>query len=44
MFGVSLDGPQPVIVLEYCAGGIKSKIKLKSTSNTNLLQFLDLFM
>jgi hypothetical protein len=24
MFGVSLDGPQPVIVMEYCAGGIKS--------------------
>jgi hypothetical protein len=24
MFGVSLDGPQPVIVLEYYAGGIKS--------------------
>jgi hypothetical protein len=24
MFGVSLDGPQPVIVLEYCSGGIKS--------------------
>jgi hypothetical protein len=22
MFGVSLDGPQPVLVLEYCAGGI----------------------
>jgi hypothetical protein len=22
MFGVSLDGPQPVIILEYCAGGI----------------------
>jgi hypothetical protein len=24
VFGVSLDGPQPVIVLEYCSGGIKS--------------------
>jgi hypothetical protein len=22
MFGVSIDGPQPVIVMEYCAGGI----------------------
>jgi serine/threonine protein kinase len=22
MFGVSLDGPQPVIVMEYCSGGI----------------------
>jgi hypothetical protein len=22
MFGVSLDGPQPIIVLEYCTGGI----------------------
>jgi hypothetical protein len=21
VFGVSLDGPQPVIVLEFCAGG-----------------------
>jgi hypothetical protein len=29
MFGVSLDGPQPVIVLEYCAGGIKSN-RIKS--------------
>jgi serine/threonine protein kinase len=26
MFGVSLDGPQPVIVLEYCAGGIANSI------------------
>lgn len=26
MFGVSLDGPQPVIVMEYCAGGIKSNL------------------
>jgi hypothetical protein len=24
LFGVSFDGPQPVIVMEYCAGGIKS--------------------
>jgi hypothetical protein len=24
VFGISLDGPQPVIVMEYCAGGIKS--------------------
>jgi hypothetical protein len=22
MYGVSLDGPQPVIVMEYCEGGI----------------------
>jgi serine/threonine protein kinase len=21
MFGISLDGPQPVIVMEYCSGG-----------------------
>jgi hypothetical protein len=25
LLGISLDGPQLVIVLEYCAGGIKSK-------------------
>jgi hypothetical protein len=24
VFGVSLDGPQPVIVMEYCGGGIKA--------------------
>jgi hypothetical protein len=30
MFGVSLDGPQPVIVLEYCAGGIN---QIKSDHN-----------
>jgi hypothetical protein len=39
MFGVSLDGPQPVIVLEYCAGGIKSnQIKsnqIKSQTHDN---------
>jgi len=26
MFGVSLDGPQPVIVMEYCAGGSLDKL------------------
>jgi hypothetical protein len=35
MFGVSLDGPQPVIVMEYCAGGIKSN-QIKSNQNTNI--------
>jgi hypothetical protein len=48
MFGVSLDGPQPVIVLEYCAGGIKSnQIKSKTfipsfdcEENLNLSQSL----
>jgi hypothetical protein len=30
MFGVSLDGPQPVLVLEYCAGGIN---QIKSDHN-----------
>jgi serine/threonine protein kinase len=30
VFGVSLDGPQPVIVLEYCAGGIESTNQIKS--------------
>jgi serine/threonine protein kinase len=24
VFGVSQDGPQPILVMEYCAGGIKS--------------------
>jgi hypothetical protein len=32
-FGVSLDGPQPVIVLEYCAGDIKSN-QIKSNQVT----------
>jgi serine/threonine protein kinase len=31
VFGVSLDGPQPVIVLEYCAGGIKSNLITNSS-------------
>jgi hypothetical protein len=31
MFGVSLDGPQPVIVMEYCSGGI-----LESNQITNI--------
>jgi serine/threonine protein kinase len=22
LFGVSLDGPQPIIVMEYCSGGV----------------------
>jgi serine/threonine protein kinase len=35
MFGVSLDGPQPVIVLEYCSGGIKSN-QIKSNSSSSL--------
>jgi serine/threonine protein kinase len=26
LFGVSLDGPQPVIVMEYCAGGSLDKL------------------
>jgi serine/threonine protein kinase len=26
LFGVSLDGPQPIIVLEYCAGGSLDKL------------------
>jgi serine/threonine protein kinase len=26
LFGVSLDGPQPVIVMEYCAEGILDKL------------------
>jgi hypothetical protein len=30
MFGVSLDGPQPVIIMEYCSGGINTN------QNTNI--------
>jgi hypothetical protein len=37
MFGVSLDGPQPVIVMEYCAGGIKSN----QITNTHLNSSFD---
>jgi hypothetical protein len=34
MFGVSLDGPQPVIVLEYCGGGIDTnQIKFDGEEN-----------
>jgi hypothetical protein len=25
VFGVSLDGPQPVIVMEYCTGGTQTE-------------------
>jgi hypothetical protein len=34
MFGVSLDGPQPVIVLEYCDGGI-NQINHKQNYNSS---------
>jgi len=30
MFGISLDGPQPVIILEYCAGGSLDKLLFDS--------------
>jgi serine/threonine protein kinase len=30
LFGVSLDGPQPVIVMEYCEGGTKTERKGES--------------
>jgi len=30
VFGVSLDGPQPVIVMEYCAGGSLDRILFDS--------------
>jgi hypothetical protein len=26
LFGISLDGPQPVIVMEYCSGGIQHQM------------------
>jgi hypothetical protein len=29
VFGVSLDGPQPVIVMEYCTGGIHTERERK---------------
>jgi hypothetical protein len=35
MFGVSLDGPQPVIVMEYCTGGIKSTQLTKIHHNSS---------
>jgi serine/threonine protein kinase len=34
LFGVSLNGPQPIIIMEYCAGG--SLDNLLFDSNTNL--------
>jgi hypothetical protein len=48
MFGVSIDGPQPVIVMEYCAGGInqiKSNIGPNSSfdGEENLSQSLSKF-
>jgi hypothetical protein len=35
MFGVSLDGPQPAIVLEYCAGGITKSNQTKLQTHHN---------
>jgi hypothetical protein len=35
MFGISLDGPQPVIILEYCAGGIKSNQIINTHHNSS---------
>jgi predicted Ser/Thr protein kinase len=32
LFGVSLDGPQPIIVLEYCAGGSLDKLLFQSNA------------
>jgi serine/threonine protein kinase len=29
MFGVSLDGSQPVIVMEYCTGGTQTEREIK---------------
>jgi serine/threonine protein kinase len=26
LFGISFDGPQPVIVMEYCSGGIQHQM------------------
>jgi serine/threonine protein kinase len=39
LFGVSLDGPQPVIVLEYCSGGTIDSNQIKS-SNPHRSSFL----
>jgi len=35
VFGVSLDGPQPVIVLEYCNGGSLDKLLCDSKVKLN---------
>jgi serine/threonine protein kinase len=32
LFGVSLDGPQPIIVLEYCAGGSLDKLLFQTNA------------
>jgi predicted Ser/Thr protein kinase len=31
VFGISIDGPQPILVLEYCAGGSLDKFLFSST-------------
>jgi hypothetical protein len=34
MFGVSVDGPEAVLILEYCAGGLNivlKKVKIMPT-------------
>jgi serine/threonine protein kinase len=35
VFGVSLDGPQPAIIMEYCAGGSLDKILFDSKVKLN---------
>jgi serine/threonine protein kinase len=43
LFGVSLDGPQPVIVMEYCTGGThierekEREITTKTKTTTRLV-------
>jgi len=36
MFGISLDGPQPVIVMEYCGGGSLDKLLFDSNKKLSI--------
>jgi len=36
LLGVSLDGPQPIIVLEYCAGGSLDKLLFQENANISV--------
>jgi serine/threonine protein kinase len=41
MFGVCIEGTQPIIVMEYCSGGLSLNENEKQTNkHTNISQFL----
>jgi serine/threonine protein kinase len=40
VYGISIDGPQPILVLEYCPGGTKS-FYLETINSFSFLIFDD---